>query len=140
VTTPIQTNADIQSLLDGTLPELSVNVYPEGDSCVVHISGELDMATRNRLFSASTAGHHSTMVIDLAGVTFLDCSGYGSLVASRRIIEGDGRTLTVRGATGQPAHLFELIAALEGISPRGSTVHVPVGATHDPTYVGCWGA
>ena len=53
------------------------------------------------------------MVIDLAGVTFMDCSGYGSLEASRSIVERDGRTFTTRGVTGQPARLFELIAALD---------------------------
>jgi anti-anti-sigma factor len=53
------------------------------------------------------------MVVDLAGVTFMDCCGYGSLVASRLAVQRSGRTLTVRGQSGQPARLFELIAGLD---------------------------
>ena len=94
-------------------PELILNVFPERDNCTVHVTGELDLATRKQLLTTTTAGNHPTMVIDLAGVTFMDCSGYGSLVASRLAIEGSGRTLTIRGQTGQPARLFELIVELE---------------------------
>jgi anti-anti-sigma factor len=92
---------------------LSLNVFPEGDSCVVHAGGELDLAGRNRLFEAATAGNHPLMVIDLAGVTFMDCSGHGSLVESRLALEEQGRMLQIRGATAQPARLLEMIAELE---------------------------
>ncbi len=94
--------------------QLLVNVFREGNSCVVHLTGELDLASRNQLFVASTAGSHPDMVIDLAGVTFMDCCGYGSLVASRLVIEGQGRTLTMRGQAGQPARFFRMIAPFEG--------------------------
>lgn len=96
-----------------TAPVLVLDVFPNGNSCVIHARGELDLATRNQLFEASTQGNHSTMVIDLAEITFMDCSGYGCLVASRLIIEGNGRTLTISGQSGQPARLLEMIAALE---------------------------
>ncbi|HEX2783592.1 MAG TPA: STAS domain-containing protein, partial [Ilumatobacteraceae bacterium] len=87
-----------------------LHVYPEGDSRVVQATGELDLASRNQLFVASTAGNHPAMVIDLAAVTFMDCSGYGSVVASRLVVEREGRALTIRGQTGQPARLLDLIA------------------------------
>lgn len=95
--------------------EMLLNVFPEGNTCVVYAKGELDLASRNQFFVASTAGNHPAMVIDLAGVTFMDCSGYGSLVASRLAIEGGGRKLTIRGRTGQPARLLGLIAAFERV-------------------------
>jgi anti-anti-sigma regulatory factor len=53
------------------------------------------------------------MMIDLGGVTFMDCSGYAALVSSRLLIEADGRSLKITGQTGQPARLFDLIAQLE---------------------------
>lgn len=80
---------------------------------VVSAVGELDLASRGRLVSTLTSGHHSATVIDLGGVTFMDCSGYGALIASRCIVEHDGRSLTVRGQTGQPGRLLELIAGVE---------------------------
>ncbi len=96
---------------------LTINVYPEGDTCVVHAAAELDMASGDQLFVAATAGSHPATVIDLADLTFMDCGGYRSLVASRLVIEQDGRTLSGRGQTGEPARLLNLIAELETSNP-----------------------
>ncbi len=95
-----------------TSEHLSVHVSNEGDQRVVWVTGELDAASREQLASAA-AGDHPAMVVDLAGVTFMDCGGYGSLATTRLAIEGAGRTLTTRGQTGQPGRLFDLIASLE---------------------------
>lgn len=97
--------------------ELVVHVLAEGDSCVIRAFGELDLMSRHKLLSLSAAGDHPAMVIDLAGLTFMDCSGYQSLVASRSFIESGGRTLTIRGETGQPARVLELIASVGSIGP-----------------------
>lgn len=94
-------------------PRLLLNVVITQNTCVVHVTGELDLVTRNQLVSAATAGHHPEIVIDLSGVSFMDCSGYRALVASRRIVEGEGRSLRIRGQTGQPARFLDLIAELE---------------------------
>jgi anti-anti-sigma factor len=98
-----------------------------GSTRVVRVTGELDLAARDQLVSVSTTGHHPAIVIDLGGVAFLDCSGYGALVTSRNIIEGEGRSVTITGQTGQPARLFDLIAELENERREGST----------PVAVGC---
>lgn len=89
---------------------LGVDVDPEGDVCVVHVRGELDIATRNIVFVTVTAQQHPTTVVDLAGVTFMDCGGYGCLVTCRLVLEGSGRTLTLRGQTGQPARFLAMMA------------------------------
>ena len=104
----------LSTTYDGVLdfPGLVVDVYPEGDACAVHIRGELDIAARNIVVDATTAGQHPMMIVDLAGVTFMDCDGYGCLVASRLILEASGRTLTLRGQTGQPGRLLAMIAQL----------------------------
>ena len=81
--------------------------------CVIFAGGELDLATRDQLFVALTKVDHQTVVVDLADITFMDCCGYGALVAARHVVEGGGRTLTISGQTGQPARLFELIATVE---------------------------
>lgn len=91
-------------------PDLIVAVFPEGCSCVVQATGELDLATRSQLFVATTAGNHPAMVIDLAGLTFIDCSGSGCLVDCQLVIEGGCRAVEIRGRTGQPARLFDMIA------------------------------
>lgn len=92
---------------------LALNTTPE--MCVLHVTGELDLATRDQLEVASTDGHHSSMMIDLAAVTFMDCGGYSSLVSARHAVEAQGRSLVIRGQTGQPARLWQLIADLERV-------------------------
>lgn len=94
-------------------PPLLLDVVPVGNVGVMFVSGELDFTTRDQLVSVATADHHAAIVIDLGGVTFMDCSGYGALVAARLAIEGDGRSLTITGHNGQPARLSKLIAELE---------------------------
>lgn len=112
-------SATLQANCEGVAAErsasghLSLQRSIEGDRCVVLAAGELDAASHDQLVLAATEGNHPEMVIDLTGVTFMDCSGYGSLAASRLAVERDGRELTLRGQTGQPGHLFELIEALE---------------------------
>jgi anti-anti-sigma factor len=88
-------------------------VTSELDRRVVWVTGELDAASRDHLVATASSGDHPAVVIDLGGVTFMDCSGYGSLATSRLAVERNGRELTTRGQTGQPARLLELIAALE---------------------------
>ncbi len=101
-------------------PVLLLDVFTTRNACVVHVTGELDLATRDQLVSVSTAGHHPTMVIDLGGVTFMDCSGYDALDTSRLVIEAEGRSVAITGQTGQPARLFQLIAELESVDCDGS--------------------
>ncbi|HSM67671.1 MAG TPA: STAS domain-containing protein [Ilumatobacteraceae bacterium] len=91
-------------------PLLRIDVRSHRDRRVVRVAGELDLATCDQLVGATTAGHHPAMIVDLGGVTFMDCSGYGALVAARQVIESDGRSLAITGRTGQPARLWSLIA------------------------------
>ncbi len=67
--------------------ELSITVAAgPGGEAVVSVSGELDIATgeelRDRL--SQVLAHHGDVVVDLAGVTFLDCSGLRALLAVRQ--------------------------------------------------------
>lgn len=94
-------------------PRLVLDVSTTHGTHVIRVAGELDLANRDQLVAASMTGRHSATVIDLGGLTFMDCSGYGSVVATRRIVEGHGGSLTVRGQAGQPARLLELIADAE---------------------------
>ncbi|HSP27782.1 MAG TPA: STAS domain-containing protein [Ilumatobacteraceae bacterium] len=113
MTAMLQARPDSDASIRSPDPRLLLDVFIAPNTCVVHVTGELDLATRNQLVSATTAGHHPEMMIDLGGLTFMDCSGYRALVASRRIIEGEGRSLTIKGQTGQPARFLDLIAELE---------------------------
>jgi anti-anti-sigma factor len=91
----------------------SVNVSRDGRSRVVQISGELDVATRNVVRRACLAGRRKAVVVEMADMTFMDCSGYGGLVAARRVLQAHGGSLTLRNQAGQPAELLNMIQRLE---------------------------
>jgi anti-sigma B factor antagonist len=64
---------------------------PSG-AVVLHVAGELDLATAPRLEDAiAGASHVEHVVIDLSGCTFLDSSGVRSLVLARRNTPPDQR-------------------------------------------------
>jgi anti-anti-sigma factor len=77
-----------------------------GGRRVVHVYGELDLAARDEFYKTCVTGDHSALVIDMSRLTFLDCSGYGALVAVRLAIQQRGGSVTVRRPMGQPAHLL----------------------------------
>lgn len=93
--------------------DLVLDVVVGTDRRCISVSGDLDLATRHLLFLAATGGSESTIVLDLAGVRFMDCAGYGAVVASANVVEADGRRMTVSGQQGEPARLLELIRSLE---------------------------
>lgn len=113
MTAPLPVDPGLHALAVETFTKLLVNAYPEGTRRVVRLAGELDLATRDQVVITSTGGDRQPVTIDLTRVTFMDCGGYGSLVASRLALEGAGRTLHIRGATGQPVRLLHLLAELE---------------------------
>ncbi|MGZ6962273.1 MAG: STAS domain-containing protein [Ilumatobacteraceae bacterium] len=90
-------------------PALTVAIA-DGRCRVVHICGDLDIATRDEFYEACVTGDHSAVVIDMSRLTFLDCSGYGALVAVRLAIQQRGGSVVVRRPMGQPAHLLTLLA------------------------------
>jgi anti-anti-sigma factor len=84
------------------------------DRCrVVHLAGELDIAAREVVYGACVAEGHSDVIVDLGGVTFMDCGAYGWLIAARVALLERGGSLTLRSEGGAPARLLDLIADIE---------------------------
>jgi anti-anti-sigma factor len=66
------------------------------------VEGEVDMATAPTLvecFDRVMADPVDLVIVDLAGVTFLDSSGIASLVRAQRQFQGAGRDFCVRNPT-----------------------------------------
>lgn len=80
---------------------------------VVYLAGELDLSGRAALASTCTAFDHDAVVIDLSALRFMDCAGYGGLVAARLALESRGGSLTLLGSDGEPKRLLDLIAETE---------------------------
>ncbi len=87
-----------------------------GDWHVLHVSGELDMATAPTLRQQVVAlvGHGAIdLVIDLDGVEFLDSTGLGVLVGSVKRIRTAGGQLRVVCSRRHLLNLFEITRLTE---------------------------
>jgi len=98
--------------------ELTLVVQHETGVRVAFARGELDLNTRELLRgcipSVSLHIGPGELALDLGDLVFMDCGGYGGIVALRGAIEAQGGHLEVRNEVGQPARLLTLIGALEG--------------------------
>jgi anti-anti-sigma factor len=87
----------------------TAHISTEDRDQVVHLHGELDMATRRSFFDACAATGVDAVIVDLSAVTFMDCNAFGAFVAARLELQKRGGTLTLLNPTGQPARLLDLI-------------------------------
>ena len=71
-------------------PELSITMQRTPDEVVFHLAGEIDMLTVAQLSAlvsevlADTAEAPARIILDMAGVTFCDSQGLGTLVVLSR--------------------------------------------------------
>lgn len=77
----------------------STSIEREGDAVLVRLAGELDIATAPRaeeeLQQAEEGAGSGTVVIDLAGLTFMDSTGLRMLVAADARAHDRGRRLAI---------------------------------------------
>jgi anti-sigma B factor antagonist len=68
-------------------PALTLDVTTRGDHTVVALGGELDLATQGELrtlLNDLVVAGQVHLVLDLSEVTFLDSTGIGALIGTRR--------------------------------------------------------
>jgi anti-anti-sigma factor len=77
---------------------------------VVEAAGELDLATAGEFTQAlrQCAQGHSAVVVDLTGVTFMDCSAMRALVGLRRELEARGGRICLVATKPSVLRLFGL--------------------------------
>lgn len=97
------------------LPQLHIDTsYSPGAACVV-VVGEVDLATastlRDRLIDALYEQSIAVLDIDLAGVTFLDCTGVSALVAVRNTAAQTGQQVRI----SQPQPMVRRVLEMTGL-------------------------
>jgi anti-sigma B factor antagonist len=81
------------------LAALSVDVHREGDTAVVEVVGELDLAAEAAFARSTEALSAPTVVLDLSGVTFMDSTGLRLVLEmDARVRDAGGRCVVVRGS------------------------------------------
>jgi anti-anti-sigma factor len=101
---------------------------------LVHVTGELDIATATHtdaIFTAASRGTHPQVVVDLRQVTFLDCAGVRPLAAaSRRIHEAGGSLILL----AENPMVLEVLRVNNLIPGRTASADGAVVPRHLPAY------
>jgi anti-anti-sigma factor len=83
-------------------PHLTITTEHHGRRrSVLHVRGELDLCTRDRLRRAiSSALKHQPriLVVDLSGLDFIDCSGLSVLIWAHKRLAEQERQLLITGS------------------------------------------
>lgn len=87
-------------------------VHP--DEVVLRVSGEVDLNTAGELQSAGEQAiqmyERRRLVVDLAGVGFMDSTGLGALVSLRNLIGEQGGTIALANVPAEVAKLLKITA------------------------------
>ena len=103
---------------DGLLPVRYAASWPRPHVCVVHLTGDLDMATAPgaaRYLQEQTAARPTELVLDLGAVTLLAAAGVALIVDARHEDRGIHGRLRLIGVTGNRA--VDRVLRLTGLRP-----------------------
>lgn len=93
------------------LDELAIVTSKEGDVGVIRADGELDANNADRLRGAVDelfAVGDPTVVLDLAGISFIDSSGLSVLIAAYKQANELGGSLTLRSPSAAVTRLLDV--------------------------------
>jgi anti-sigma B factor antagonist len=94
------------------MPLLTIREVAAGSNWVVRPIGDLDMATAqefdDRLMAAARDHRDGLLIVDLAGVDFLDSSGLRVLLTAARAAQADGGRLRLRPGPPSVQRVFEV--------------------------------
>ena len=94
-----------------TNPDLSISVIDSDDGARVALSGRLSIDTspevRDRLLGILGQKLQSSVMIDMAGLSYMDCSGLATLVESLKIARDRNNTMLFTGLSDGPRYLLE---------------------------------
>jgi anti-sigma B factor antagonist len=94
-------------------PSLRIRLERDGDECTLTVAGDVDLATSTQLKRALDEALDlepapATIRANLGGVSFLDTTGLGLLLAARTEAERRGSRFVVSSTSAELGRLFEI--------------------------------
>jgi anti-sigma B factor antagonist len=122
------TTPRVQPVTDVDANQFGVSVTQRASTAIVHVVGELDLATAPILASAlyELEAPYERVVLDLSGLTFMDSTGLRLTVTEHQRSTADGFDLVVAGATGDVLKLLRL-TGLDGKLPMAANLAAALG-------------
>ena len=95
--------------------DFSTEVNATDEATVIHVRGEIDMATAERLRDAIEPhmGPKQTIILDFSEVEFMDSSGLNVLVQARGRLTEDGGSLVLRNPSSAAHRLLTVAGATD---------------------------
>lgn len=87
-------------------PILAIETEQQGPLATLSLTGEIDLSSAHLLVDTIDEvidGGAATVVLDFAGVTFINSTGLGAMVAATKRLRADGGDLVLRRFRGIPA-------------------------------------
>jgi len=98
---------------------LTITVSKQDGDTIVALAGELDLYTSARLRECLVdliAGPQASLVVDLAGLDFVDSTGLGTLVGVLKRIRNEGGEMVLRAPSAATRRTID-IAGLARVLP-----------------------
>ena len=96
---------------------ISITVKSDGQATLVQVSGELDIASSQRLEQElSQLQDDALVIVDLRAVSFIDSTALAVLVRAHQRASEQGRLLGLVHAEGQVSRLLSLTGLVDAIS------------------------
>ena len=93
---------------------LRVTTTASGATTVLHLAGDLDLATagqlRGHLLEVLGKGVVRRLVLDMSGMEFMDVTGLNVVVDAQRVVSSDGGTLALRSPRPMVVRMLKLLA------------------------------
>jgi anti-sigma B factor antagonist len=93
------------------MPNLELTVRGASGHAVVTLRGELDLACTSAVTSQlAGAGdaYGPSIIVDLAGLEFIDCRGLGALIRAAQRVRENGGEMSLVAPPPEPRHLLEM--------------------------------
>jgi anti-anti-sigma factor len=90
---------------------IECEVSGDGESVCLRLDGEVDASTAHLVEDALSPAFDprcTSLVVDLADVTFMDSSGLRVLVVTRNALDNRGAEMVIAGDNDQLRRLFEI--------------------------------
>ena len=104
----------VAHMSEAARPTLRLTTTAAGPTTVVHLAGDLDVATagqlRGQLREVLDKGVVRRLVLDMADLAFMDVTGLNVVVDAQRVVSDDGGTLALRSPRPVVLRMLTLLA------------------------------
>ena len=113
-----------------TIQDLSIQVTNSDGEAVICLGGRVTIDSspglRQQLHALLSQPSPPTLIVDLSDLSYIDCSGIGTLIEALRIARQHHTKLQLRGLRDGPRHLLEVTGLLRLFDKNGEMGHSSV--------------